>query len=81
MGEEQQQHEEDDGNQKSGPNSSAPLTQAQFLLWKTQKDAEAATKKAEVSRKLEADVAAGLVQMNGRELFKHEPWVFDNNLY
>ncbi|KAI3757403.1 hypothetical protein L6452_04940 [Arctium lappa] len=83
MGEEQQQNQEDDTitNQKSGPNSSAPLTQAQFLLWKTQKDAEASAKKAETSRKREADVAAGLVQMNGRELFKHEPWVFDNNLY
>jgi hypothetical protein len=21
------------------------------------------------------------VQMNGRELFQHEPWVFDNNIY
>ncbi|KAJ9545913.1 hypothetical protein OSB04_025620 [Centaurea solstitialis] len=73
---------EEDTNQKSGPNSSsAPLTQSQFLLWKTQKDAEASAKKAEASRKREADLAAGLVQMNGRELFKHEPWVFDNNLY
>ncbi|KAJ0789059.1 putative ZC3H15/TMA46 family protein [Helianthus annuus] len=57
------------------------LTQAQFLSWKTQKAAEASAKKAEASRKREEDIAAGLVQMNGRELFKHEPWVFDNNLY
>ncbi|KAF5805711.1 putative ZC3H15/TMA46 family protein [Helianthus annuus] len=57
------------------------LTQAQFLSWKTQKAAEASAKKAEASRKREEDIAAGLMQMNGRELFKHEPWVFDNNLY
>nr|GEZ03511.1 hypothetical protein [Tanacetum cinerariifolium] len=44
-------------------------------------EAEASAKKAEASRKREEDIAAGLVQMNGRELFKHEPWVFDNNLY
>ncbi|KAI3680291.1 hypothetical protein L2E82_50517 [Cichorium intybus] len=79
MGEEQ--HQEEEANKKSGPNSSVPLTQAQFLLWKNQKDAEASAKKAEASRKREADIAAGVVQMNGRELFKHEPWVFDNNLY
>ncbi|PWA83455.1 zinc finger CCCH domain-containing protein 15 [Artemisia annua] len=45
------------------------------------KEAEALAKKAEASRKREEDIAAGLVQMNGRELFKHEPWVFDNSLY
>lgn len=44
-------------------------------------EAEASAKKAETSRKREEDIAAGLVQMNGRELFKHEPWVFDNDLY
>ncbi|KAI3783241.1 hypothetical protein L1987_42317 [Smallanthus sonchifolius] len=57
------------------------ITQAQFLSWKTQKEAEASAKKAEASRKREEDIAAGLVQMNGRELFKHQPWLFDNNLY
>ncbi|KAI7748225.1 hypothetical protein M8C21_031511 [Ambrosia artemisiifolia] len=57
------------------------LTQAEFLSWKTQKAAEASAKKAEASRKREEDIAAGLVQMNGRELFKHQPWLFDNNLY
>ncbi|CAH1446185.1 unnamed protein product [Lactuca virosa] len=79
MGEEQ--HQEDEANKNSGPSSSVPLTQAQFLSWKTHKEAEASAKKAEASRKREADIAAGLVQMNGKELFKHEPWVFDNNLY
>ncbi|KAL8234005.1 hypothetical protein R6Q59_020105 [Mikania micrantha] len=44
-------------------------------------EGEASAKKAEASRKREEDIAAGLVQMNGRELFMHEPWVFDNNMY
>ncbi|KAK9053400.1 hypothetical protein SSX86_030034 [Deinandra increscens subsp. villosa] len=73
--------EDGDANKKSSPGSSAPLTQAQFLSWKIQKKAEASAKKAEASRKREEDIVAGLVQMNGRELFKHQPWVFDNNLY
>nr|GEY80211.1 ribonuclease H-like domain-containing protein [Tanacetum cinerariifolium] len=37
-------------------------------------EAEASAKEAEASRKREEDIAAGLVQMNGRELFTHEPW-------
>ncbi|KAI3732497.1 hypothetical protein L1987_63707 [Smallanthus sonchifolius] len=57
------------------------ITQAQFLSWKTRKEAEASAKKAEASRKREEDIAAGLVQMNGRELFKHQPSLFDNNFY
>uniref|UniRef100_A0A0E0GNF4 Uncharacterized protein n=1 Tax=Oryza nivara TaxID=4536 RepID=A0A0E0GNF4_ORYNI len=44
-------------------------------------DAEEAARKAEAAQKREADRASGAVQMNGRELFKHEPWVFDNNIY
>nr|GEY03174.1 hypothetical protein [Tanacetum cinerariifolium] len=76
MGEEEQQKE--DANKKP---TIGQLTPAQFLSWKTQKEAEASAKKAEASRKREEDIAAGLVQMNGRELFKHEPWVFDNNSY
>lgn len=36
MGEEQQ-HQEDEANKNSGPSSSIPLTQAQFLSWKTHK--------------------------------------------
>ncbi|XP_057531983.1 uncharacterized protein LOC130810065 [Amaranthus tricolor] len=59
----------------------APITHTQFLLWKRQKDADASAKRAEAARKREEDIRAGVVQMNGRELFVNEPWVFDNNLY
>ncbi|KAF6983909.1 hypothetical protein CFC21_001997 [Triticum aestivum] len=44
-------------------------------------DAEEAAEKAEAAQKRAADIASGAVQMNGRELFQHEPWVFDNNIY
>jgi hypothetical protein len=44
-------------------------------------DAEEAARKAEAAQKRAADIASGSVQMNGRELFQHEPWVFDNNIY
>ncbi|GFP92008.1 hypothetical protein PHJA_001344900 [Phtheirospermum japonicum] len=44
-------------------------------------DADSAARKAEAERKREEDIAAGLVQMNGRELFMHEPSVFDNERY
>ncbi|BAT81742.1 zinc finger CCCH domain-containing protein 15 homolog [Vigna umbellata] len=57
------------------------LTQEQFLSWKRQKDAAVSASRAEVSRKRAEDIAAGTVQMNGRELFAHEPWVFDNSRY
>ncbi|KAL5217661.1 hypothetical protein ABZP36_018345 [Zizania latifolia] len=57
------------------------ITPAQFLSWKQRKDAEEAARKAEAAQKRAADIASGAVQMNGRELFKHEPWVFDNNIY
>ncbi|KAK7301261.1 hypothetical protein RJT34_12122 [Clitoria ternatea] len=55
------------------------LTPEQFLSWKRQKDAAASARKAEISQKRAEDIAAGTVQMNGRELFMHEPWVFDNS--
>jgi hypothetical protein len=42
---------------------------------------EEAAQKAEAAQKRAADIASGAVQMNGRELFQHEPWVFDNNIY
>ncbi|XP_074264149.1 uncharacterized protein LOC141586735 [Silene latifolia] len=58
-----------------------PLTHAQFLSWKRQKDADESARRAEATRKREEDIRAGTVQMNGRELFLHEPGVFDNNLY
>ncbi|PIN07376.1 hypothetical protein CDL12_20055 [Handroanthus impetiginosus] len=60
------------------PNS---ITEAQFAAWKRRKDADASARKAEAARKRAEDIAAGLVQMNGRELFAHEPWVFDNTHY
>ncbi|XP_058218681.1 uncharacterized protein LOC131329532 isoform X1 [Rhododendron vialii] len=47
----------------------------------TLEDAEASARKAEAARKRAEDIAAGVVQMNGRELFLHEPSVFDNSLY
>ncbi|KAL6593734.1 hypothetical protein ACP70R_048635 [Stipagrostis hirtigluma subsp. patula] len=58
-----------------------PITAEQFLSWKQRKDAEEAARKAEAAQKRAADIASGAVQMNGRELFQHEPWVFDNNIY
>ncbi|KAL0440304.1 UNVERIFIED_CONTAM: hypothetical protein Slati_2513400 [Sesamum latifolium] len=60
------------------PNS---ITQAQFAAWKRRKDVDSSARKAEAERKRAEDIAAGLVQMNGRELFQHEPWVFDNTRY
>ncbi|RDY13763.1 hypothetical protein CR513_01273 [Mucuna pruriens] len=62
---------------QEGPKPS--LTQEQFLSWKRHKDAAVSARKAEVSRKRAEDIASGTVQMNGRELFLHEPWVFDNS--
>ncbi|XP_073156691.1 uncharacterized protein [Henckelia pumila] len=62
----------------SSPNS---ITASQFLAWKRRKDADAYARKAEAARKRAEDIAAGLVQMNGRELFEQEPWVFDNSHY
>ncbi|KAK6131152.1 hypothetical protein DH2020_035105 [Rehmannia glutinosa] len=60
------------------PNS---ITEAQFVAWKRRKDADTSARKAEAARKRAEDIASGLVQMNGRELFVHEPWVFDNTHY
>ncbi|VVA92139.1 unnamed protein product [Arabis nemorensis] len=54
------------------------ISQDQFLAWKRQKDAELSAKQAEAARKRQEDIASGRVQMNGRELFLHEPWVFDD---
>ncbi|CAM8923753.1 unnamed protein product [Rhodiola kirilowii] len=57
------------------------MTAAQFQNWKARKDADASARKAEAARKRAEDLAAGYVQMNGRELFLHEPWVFDNERF
>ncbi|KAL8144283.1 hypothetical protein V2J09_017315 [Rumex salicifolius] len=66
-------------NQPSPRNPDAvPISRAQFLAWKQQKDEDAAARRAEEARKREEDVRSGSVQMNGRELFIHEPWVLRN---
>ncbi|WVY90989.1 hypothetical protein V8G54_036503 [Vigna mungo] len=49
-----------------------PLTGAKDIH---DEDAAVSASLAEVSRKRAEDIAAGTVQMNGRELFAHEPWV------
>ncbi|KAG7592593.1 ZC3H15/TMA46 family C-terminal [Arabidopsis thaliana x Arabidopsis arenosa] len=54
------------------------ISKDQFLAWKRQKDAELLAKQAEAARKRQEDIASGRVPMNGRELFLHEPWVFDD---
>ncbi|XP_062097481.1 uncharacterized protein LOC133803448 [Humulus lupulus] len=68
-------------NKPSPPNNPNAITQSQFLSWKRRKEADAVARKAEEARKREEDIAAGTVEMNGRELFTHEPWVFDNSRY
>ncbi|KAJ0086349.1 hypothetical protein Patl1_08476 [Pistacia atlantica] len=72
--------EEEQLNEKS-PSTANPITPAQFLSWKRQKEADTSARKAEAARKRAEDIAAGTLQMNGRELFLHEPWVFDNTKY
>ncbi|KAK9740725.1 hypothetical protein RND81_03G055700 [Saponaria officinalis] len=73
---------ESGGANSTNRTSSTPsITASQFLSWKRQKDAEASAKRAEAARKREEDIRAGIVQMNGRELFLYEPGVFDNDLY
>jgi len=57
------------------------ISRESWQIWFHFQDADALARKAEVARKRAEDVAAGAVQMNGRELFLHEPWVFDNSLY
>ncbi|CAL0307842.1 unnamed protein product [Lupinus luteus] len=81
MGAEIEAAEEKHAEERLSPTSTTTLSQDQFLSWKRQKDEAASAKKSEASRKRAADIAAGTVQMNGRELFLHEPWVFDNTLY
>ncbi|XP_010269180.1 PREDICTED: zinc finger CCCH domain-containing protein 15 homolog [Nelumbo nucifera] len=78
MGAEEEQKES--GTLESRPRTQ-PMTEAQFLSWKRQKDADVASRREAAARKRAEDIAAGTVQMNGRELFLHEPWVFDNDCY
>ncbi|KAF2291491.1 hypothetical protein P3X46_028661 [Hevea brasiliensis] len=73
--------EEQKGKQANEQPRSHPITETEFLTWKRRKDADASARKAEAARKRAEDIAAGTVQMNGRELFLHEPWVFDSSQY
>ncbi|KAL2471638.1 Omega-3 fatty acid desaturase [Abeliophyllum distichum] len=75
MGAEAKKHQQETvsiPNPNPNPN---PISEAQFLAWKRRKDADASGKKDAAARKRAEEIAAGLVQMNGRELFVHEPWV------
>ncbi|CAM6082953.1 unnamed protein product [Calypogeia fissa] len=67
--------------QQQSPNPAAAISAAQFALWKQRKDAEAAAKAAEAARKRAEDITAGRVRMTGRELYAHEPWVFDDSRF
>ncbi|KAJ0987377.1 hypothetical protein J5N97_005733 [Dioscorea zingiberensis] len=50
------------------------ITETQFQAWKRRKDADASARKEAATRKRSEDIISGTVQMNGRELFQHEPW-------
>ncbi|PNY14672.1 hypothetical protein L195_g011356 [Trifolium pratense] len=65
----------EDGNHRFNPFSK--LLVSELVL----QDAAESARKAEASRKRAEDIAAGTVQMNGRELFLHEPWVFDDSRF
>ncbi|KDP32702.1 hypothetical protein JCGZ_11994 [Jatropha curcas] len=73
--------EEQQGKQANEQPRANSITESQFLTWKRRKEADVSAKKAEAARKRAEEIAAGTVQMNGRELFLHEPWVFDNSRY
>ncbi|XP_072992147.1 uncharacterized protein [Typha latifolia] len=79
MGAEEEQQQR--GNGEEVGSRPTPISEAQFLSWKRRKDADTSAKKDEAARKRTEDIAAGTVQMNGRELFLHEPWVFDNSRF
>ncbi|ESQ34582.1 hypothetical protein EUTSA_v10009245mg [Eutrema salsugineum] len=70
--------EEGETRQASDKPTQVAISKDQFIAWKRQKDAELSAKQAEAARKREEDIASGRIQMNGRELFLHEPWVFDD---
>ncbi|CAN1174869.1 hypothetical protein LINPERHAP2_LOCUS31590 [Linum perenne] len=63
------------------PMGNNAMTQAEFLSWKRRKDENTLATREAAARKRAEDIAAGLVQRNGRELFVDEPWVFDNTQY
>ncbi|THU49592.1 hypothetical protein C4D60_Mb06t11160 [Musa balbisiana] len=73
MGAEEQQQRANGGD-RIGGSTPTPISESQFMIWKRRKDAETAARKAEVAQKRAEDIAAGTVQLNGRELFLREPW-------
>ncbi|XP_068639112.1 uncharacterized protein [Aristolochia californica] len=73
--------ERPDGRADGAGTGPKPITESQFLSWKSNKDAAESTRRADAAQKRAADIASGAVQMNGRELFLHEPMVFDNTRY
>ncbi|KAK1302103.1 hypothetical protein QJS10_CPB12g01249 [Acorus calamus] len=76
MGAEEEQQQRMLENEEGGlPESKRPISPAQFLAWKRQKEVDASAKKAEAAQKRAEDLSSGNVKMNGRELFIHEPWV------
>ncbi|KAG9451608.1 hypothetical protein H6P81_011573 [Aristolochia fimbriata] len=81
MGAEDEKRQPCGGEDGAGTRSNPLLTPSQFLSWKRSKDAAESTRRAEAAQKRAADIASGAVQMNGRELFLHEPGVFDNTRY
>ncbi|KAH7656263.1 hypothetical protein IHE45_18G065400 [Dioscorea alata] len=82
MGAEEEQQPKENGVGELGTGQRLnPISDAQFQAWKRRKDAETSARKAEAARKRAEDIISGTMPMNGRELFKHEPWVFDNSRY
>eukprot|EP00243_Klebsormidium_subtile_P010263 TRINITY_DN5434_c0_g1_i1.p1 TRINITY_DN5434_c0_g1~~TRINITY_DN5434_c0_g1_i1.p1 ORF type:complete len:100 (+),score=13.81 TRINITY_DN5434_c0_g1_i1:461-760(+) len=53
------------------------LSVAEFAEWKRKKDEEMAATAHAAAEKRKQDIAAGRVRMTGKELYVHEPWVFD----
>ncbi|XP_020574663.1 uncharacterized protein LOC110020780 [Phalaenopsis equestris] len=62
-------------------NESAHILTLLGLAMMESLDADISLRRDAAARKRAEDIAAGTTKMNGRELFVHEPWVFDNNLY
>ncbi|XP_078441221.1 zinc finger CCCH domain protein [Wolffia australiana] len=57
------------------------ISEAEFLSWKRRKDDVASARRVDAARKRAEEIADGAARMTGRELFIHEPWVFDNSKY
>ncbi|KAK9842025.1 hypothetical protein WJX81_004654 [Elliptochloris bilobata] len=55
-----------------------PLTAEQFSAWKQHRDAQAAQDKAVAAEQRRADILAGKVAPNGRELYELHPELFED---